>query len=145
MQWTSGKNLGFSTAASDKLYLPVDTAKDAPNVQDQEKNPNSLLNRTRKLIQLKHTEPALAAYAEFVPVYGKENTYPFVYIRAKDNDVVMVILNPSAQAAKAEFTLDKHFVDTTRLAGKSLQIKALSGNKWEVEVPGVSYAIYKLK
>ena len=32
MQWSAGKNLGFSTAESDKIYLPVDSAADAPTV-----------------------------------------------------------------------------------------------------------------
>ena len=46
MQWTNGKNLGFSNASPEKLYLPVDTANDAPNVDAEEKDPNSLLNRS---------------------------------------------------------------------------------------------------
>ena len=69
MQWNDGKNLGFSTADASKLYLPVDPSADAPNVAAQEKDPNSLLNKTRRLIALRHSEPALANYAEFVPIY----------------------------------------------------------------------------
>ncbi len=53
MQWSRGKNDGFSTADPDKLYLPVDTSPDAPNVAGEEKDPNSLLNNVRKLIQIK--------------------------------------------------------------------------------------------
>ena len=32
MQWDNSANLGFSAAAADKLYLPVDPAADAPTV-----------------------------------------------------------------------------------------------------------------
>ena len=39
MQWSSEKNLGFSSAAPEKLYLPVDPAGDAPTVAEQEKDP----------------------------------------------------------------------------------------------------------
>ena len=33
MQWTSGDNMGFSSAPADKLYLPVDPAENAANVE----------------------------------------------------------------------------------------------------------------
>ena len=56
MQWSNDKNLGFSSGDADKLYLPVDPAPDAPNVLTQEKNPNSLLNKTRRLIALRHSD-----------------------------------------------------------------------------------------
>jgi glycosidase len=144
MQWTSGKNLGFSTAPSEKLYLPVDTAKDAPNVATEEKDPNSLLNRTRKLIQLKHNEPALANYAEFIPLFAKENTYPFIYARAKDKDVVLVILNPSGKEVSAEFELNIEYSGTTVLAGKDLKLNK-KGDKITIVVPAQTYSIIKLK
>jgi maltose alpha-D-glucosyltransferase/alpha-amylase len=82
MQWSGGKNLGFSDAQPEQLYLPVDPSADAPNVAAQEKNPNSLLNKTRRLIALHHSEPALANYAEFVPIHpaadATASAYPFV-------------------------------------------------------------------
>ena len=62
MQWNSGKNLGFSDGDAKNLYLPVDPSADAPNVAAQEKNPNSLLNKTRQLIALHHNEPALVLF-----------------------------------------------------------------------------------
>ena len=143
MQWTSGKNLGFSTASADKLYLPVDPAPDAPNVEKQEKDPNSLLNRTRKLIHLKHTEPALAAYAEFKPLYAKENTYPFIYARAKDKDVVLVMLNPSGEPCTASFNLNMSYSNLKLLAGKELKITKDQKNI-TVSMPGQTFAIYKV-
>jgi len=144
MQWTAGNNLGFSSAPSDKLYLPVDTAKDAPNVSDQESNPNSLLNRTRKLIALRHIEPALSAYAEFIPLYAKENTYPFVYARAKDKEVIVIILNPSASETKADFNFTYEYKDLELIAGKELAIEK-AGGRMNITVPGQCYAVYKLR
>jgi glycosidase len=144
MQWNTGKNLGFSTAAAKRLYLPVDTAKDAPTVDLEEKDPNSLLNRTRKLIKLKHTEPALADYAEFIPLFAKENTYPFVYARAKENDIVLVILNPSGKEANAEFELNTEYAKTSVLAGKELNL-AKAGKKISLSIPGRTYSIIKLE
>jgi glycosidase len=144
MQWTSGNNLGFSTAASDKLYLPVDPDKSAPNVAAQEKDPNSLLNKTRKLIQLKHLEPALSNYAEFIPLYAKPNTYPFIYARAKDTDVVIVLLNPSGKEVTAEFEINIDYKKTEVLAGSNLKL-AKKGKKVTVTMPGQTYSIVKLK
>ena len=144
MQWTRSRNLGFSTSAAGRLYLPIDPAKDAPTVESQEKDPDSLLNRTRRLIRLKQTEPALAAYSEFIPLYAKKNAYPFVYARAKDDQIILVILNPSSHDSVAGFNLDKPAAGFKLLAGKALDIRTDSG-RVEVNVPGRNYAVYKLE
>jgi glycosidase len=144
MQWTTDKNRGFSSADFSKLYLPVDTSFDAPNVESEQKDPNSLLHRVRQLIQLKHTEPALAAYADFVPLYAKENTYPFVYTRSNGKDVILVILNPSEKPAAAEFQMDLPYKKMQLVAGRKAVIKN-SGGVMHIDVPGITYAIYKLK
>ena len=143
MQWSKGKNLGFSTSAAEKIYLPVDPSSDAVTVESQEIDPDSLLNRTRRLIRLKHSEPALSAYAEFVPLFAKENTYPFVYARAKDKDVVLVFLNPSNRDAEASFTLNIPYSNLTLLAGKDIA-PSKSDAAISTTVPGKTFAIYKL-
>ena len=145
MQWTPGKNLGFSTADPSKLYLPVDPAADAPNVADQEADPNSLLNRTRALITLRHSEPALANYAEFVPIYAEKNAYPFVYARAAGKDVVLVMLNPRAEASQATFNVNVPFKKTKLLAGDKFDVKRdKKTGDVTIDMPGQSYAIVKL-
>jgi glycosidase len=144
MQWNDGKNLGFSAASPELLYLPVDTARNAPNVEAEENDPNSLLNRTRRLIKLRHSEAALSGYAEFIPLFAKENTYPFVYARAKDKDIVLVMLNPSGKEVKAEFELNIDFTKTVQLAGKELILNR--NNKLiSVTMPQRTYSIIKLE
>jgi glycosidase len=143
MQWTAGPNLGFSDAAPEKLYLPLDPASDAPSVAAQEKSPDSLLNRVRRLIQLRKNEKALTAYAEFVPVYAKPDTYPFVYARASGSDAVLVVLNPADRATEARFTLEPMAKGHKLLSGRAMKMTT-DGGKYVVEVPGRSYAIYKL-
>ncbi len=145
MQWNSGANLGFSTADPSKLYLPVDPTEDAPNVADQENDPNSLLNRTRQLIALRHSEPALANYAEFVPLYAEKDTYPFVYARAAGEDVVLVLLNPRAEASEASFNVNVPFRKTRLLMGDEIELDhdRKTGNV-SVKMPGQSYSIIKL-
>lgn len=149
MQWSGGKNLGFSDAQPEQLYLPVDPSADAPNVAAQEKNPNSLLNKTRRLIALHHSEPALANYAEFVPIHpaadATVSAYPFVYARAAGKDVVLVMLNPRAEASEATFPVNIKFRKFKTLCGDNFPI---SRNKQTGEVtvkmPPTSYAIVKL-
>ena len=142
MQWTGGKNLGFSTADPAKLYLPVDPAPDAPNVAAEENDRGSLLNRVRRLIRLKHAEPALAAYAEFVPLYAKENTYPFVYARASGGETLLLIFNPAARDSTAEFNFPVSWRELTLLAGKEIHTTR-EGPTLKIEVPGQTYAIYR--
>jgi len=144
MQWNSDKNLGFSTAESDRLYLPMDSAPDAPTVESQQNDLQSLLNRVRSLIQLRKTEPALAAYAEFVPVVARENSYPFVFIRAAGKERILAIFNPADRKETAEFKLNVVARRFERLAGDEIKITQ-HGQKYVLEVPGVSYAIYRLK
>jgi glycosidase len=143
MQWTGGKNLGFSTADPSKLYLPVDSAADAPNVSAQESDPDSLLNRVRKLIALKHGEPALAAYAEFVPLYAKPSSCPFVYARASGDHVVLTLFNPASTPAVAQFRLPVAYRQLERLAGKEVRFTP-QGSELQVELAGGTYAIYRV-
>ena len=65
MQWDSGRNLGFSEGLPMDLYLPVDAAEDAPTVEAQEKDPESLLNFVRSVTALRAQEEDLQADAPF--------------------------------------------------------------------------------
>ena len=97
MQWKKGLNAGFSEAHPDNLYLPVDPSDDYPNAEEQDSDPDSLLNRVRKLTALRKKYKALSSHAEFVPLYAVQNEYPFIYARAADEEAVLVVLNPSGQ------------------------------------------------
>ncbi len=144
MQWAQGKNLGFSTGDPSSLYIPVDNATDAPTVDVQEKDPNSLLNKFRKLVDLKGKEAALTAYAELVPVYAKENAYPFIYSRSSGDEVILCIYNPADRAEKANFKLNIKAKGFTLLAGDEMKMK-IKGDDYSIETPAISYALYKLK
>jgi maltose alpha-D-glucosyltransferase/alpha-amylase len=143
MQWAPGKNLGFSTGDSSLLYLPVDSSSTAPTVADMELNPKSLLHQTRKLINLKRTEQALKAYAEFVPVYSGENTYPFVFTRANGNELIICVFNPASREEKATFKLNIRAKKLKLLAGDHLGFSS-KGHNYTIVAPPISYAIYKV-
>ncbi|MCL6590997.1 MAG: glycosylase [Firmicutes bacterium] len=148
MQWSKDMNAGFSSAPAEKLYLPVDeragAGEDFPNVAAQEQDPNSLLNRVRKLIRLKKQEKALAAYGEFVPLFAREKCYPFVYARAAGDEVILVALNPARETKEASFTVNIDITGKKLLAGKELAIH-WDNNRLNLTVPGRSYAVYKCR
>jgi maltose alpha-D-glucosyltransferase/alpha-amylase len=143
MQWNSGRNLGFSTADPSHLYLPVDPAADAPNVAAQEHDAGSLLNRVRRLVALKHNEPALAAYAEFVPLYAEPKTCPFVYARASGDHVLLVLFNPAGTPATAQFRLPVAYRQLERLAGKEVRFTT-QGAELKADMAAGTYAIYRV-
>jgi maltose alpha-D-glucosyltransferase/alpha-amylase len=144
MQWGPGKNLDFSTADTKQLYLPMDQAADAPTVAAQENDKNSLLNYVRELVRLKKTEPALAAYAEFVPVYAKPNTYPFVFARANGKDVILAVFNPADRPAEAQFTLNIEASQLDLLTGDKIEI-CNEGKDYTIKAPAITFALFKLK
>jgi maltose alpha-D-glucosyltransferase/alpha-amylase len=90
MQWTGGKNRGFSEAPADKLYLPVDPAPDAPTVEEQSKRPGSLLNTLKALIRLRRGEPDLHAGANLEILHAPRGELPFIYRRGS----LILALNP---------------------------------------------------
>ncbi len=97
MQWTSGKNRGFSSASQKKLYLPIDPASDAPNVATQIDESDSLLHFVRRLLKLRRTLSALGNSAPFEAVYAKKGKYPFVFERKIDLQSIWIAINPSEQ------------------------------------------------
>lgn len=134
MQWEHGApNLGFSTAPQAQLYLPVDSAPDAPTVSSQLADPSSLLHLTRRLIALRREHAGLGNDAGFKPLHAESGRYPFVYQRG---DSFAVAVNPGEAACQ---------VDLSELRGAEVLLAegAHLCNK-RLELAGVSFAILKL-
>jgi maltose alpha-D-glucosyltransferase / alpha-amylase len=59
MQWNGGVNAGFSAADPERLWLPLISnalyGYQAVNVESQQRNPTSLLNWTRRLIEVRRS------------------------------------------------------------------------------------------
>jgi maltose alpha-D-glucosyltransferase/alpha-amylase len=98
MQWDNTKNAGFSEA--DSIYLPIDSKHFYPNVQGQEKNPGSLLNYTRHLINLRKLYPALGNTGQIQFLNKDSETYPLVYERSLESQRLIIVINPSARDAE---------------------------------------------
>lgn len=91
MQWNKGKNLGFSDAAAEDLYLPVDPAEDAPTVEAQQNDPASFLNHVKGLIALRHGNEDLQNYSPFTVYSAEKDSRLFAYKRGK----LLLCVNPS--------------------------------------------------
>ncbi|WP_026507650.1 alpha-amylase family glycosyl hydrolase [Butyrivibrio sp. MC2013] len=93
MQWKKGKNLGFSDASPSDIYLPVDWRDDAPTVEEEEKDPSSLLNTVRSVLKLRADNEDLQSDGSFESLYAKEGQRPFAYKRGG----FIIVINPSGQ------------------------------------------------
>ena len=104
MQWDGSANHGFSTASTDALYLPVDTADDAPTVAAQQADPHSLLNSVKSLLAFRHAHRDLDSDASFKVLYApkaKDDYRPFAWQRGK----LTCAVNPAGVSAELPLKL----------------------------------------
>ena len=103
MQWTDGRNAGFSGCDPENLYLPVDTAGGLLTVEAQDGDPESLLNHVRILLRLRAQHPAMGNDAGWDMVSSLDEPYPMVYRRSDGKETYVIILNPGENQAVASF------------------------------------------
>jgi oligo-1,6-glucosidase len=95
MQWENAPQAGFSTG---NPWLKVNPNYVSVNVQNQEKDPNSILNYFRKMVQLRKTEPTLI-YGDWALV-DRNNPSVFAYTRTLEGKKLLIMLNFKATEAK---------------------------------------------
>lgn len=94
MQWTNGKNRGFSSTDG-KLYLPIND-ENTQSVKCQSEKDDSLLNTVKKLIALRKKYSCLNADGE-IEFINNSGEYPLVYIRKDAKSQIKIILNPTGK------------------------------------------------
>lgn len=142
MQWDDSQNAGFSAAAPEKLYLPVDCSPQRPEVKAQDKDSDSLLNLVRQLIKLRRDNPALASDGEFVPLFAESKRYPWIYERSLDGARFIIALNPSGKSVKADFTC-RNADKATALLNHGCQMSSSPGCA-TMEMRAFAFAIYRV-
>jgi maltose alpha-D-glucosyltransferase/alpha-amylase len=142
MQWNAAANLGFSTAEASQLYLPVDPAPDAPTVENQERERDSLLAQVKALVRLRHAHAALRAEGLFTPLYAEAWKYPFVYARSKDDVTFVIAVNPSGRQGRAEFAWDDN--RSLRLVHGNKIPCTLAGGRCDLDMAPLSYGIFEV-
>jgi len=142
MQWDRGPDAGFRSAgasegasagasrggaaASGRLYLPLDPAADRPCVAAQEADPESLLNRVRRLIRLRREHPALGAEGGLEVLFARRGRYPLIYLRRPPGaagGTVLVALNPAGRRVEAAFDLPAAPEEGSWLFNSGVQLK----------------------
>jgi maltose alpha-D-glucosyltransferase/alpha-amylase len=107
MQWTGGWNGGFSTADPERLYQPLISnpvyGYQAVNVESQRRQENSLLNWTRRLIQVRRATRVFGRGS--IEFLKPANQRVLAYVRSLDSEKVLVVNNLSGTAQAVELDL----------------------------------------
>ena len=100
MQWTSGKNAGFTKGTA---WLKINPDYKEINVEDQENNPDSVLNYYRKLVALRKSDDfkAVFTYGEFIPEYEEMDDI-LAFYRTDAATSILVVANFGTDAASIE-------------------------------------------
>jgi len=141
MQWDGSPNAGFSTAAPERLYLPIDPDEDRPTVAAERADDSSLLNQVRRLLALRAAHPALGTGGT---VEVLNTGYPFVYTRGGTH---LVVTNPRREPAG--FDASGLGAGRGADAGSGLELRGLevhgvtvAGN--EVRCAPFSYGVFEM-
>lgn len=120
------------------LYLPVDKFKNAPTVEEQIADDNSLLHMVKKLVALRKSSDALGSDGE-VEFLNRENRgYPLVYTRTDGEDTYLICINPTGQAQTFDLKESEQYHAV-------LQNKEITLEQGKIILPEVSFWIAKKK
>ena len=107
MQWNGGINAGFSAADPERLWLPVISnavyGYQAVNVESQQRNPTSLLNWTRRLIEVRRSTQVFGRGT--IQFLKPANHRVLAFTRALGRETVLVVNNLAGTAQVAELDL----------------------------------------
>jgi maltose alpha-D-glucosyltransferase / alpha-amylase len=107
MQWTGGWNSGFSSADPERLYQPLISnpvyGYQAVNVESQRRQENSLLNWTRRIIQVRRSTRVFGRGA--IEFLRPANHRVLAYVRSLASEKVLVVNNLAATAQAVELDL----------------------------------------
>jgi oligo-1,6-glucosidase len=96
MQWDATPLSGFTTG---KPWLPINDNKTNVNVENEEKNPNSILNYVRKMTKVRAENKAVLVYGKF-NLIDEKNPNIFAYTRSNDKETLLVVLNFTKNVAQ---------------------------------------------
>ena len=121
MQWTTGKNRGFTESRSP--YLPT-SSKKGQSVEEQQADKSSVLHCVKDLIALRKTCPALWTGADQTFL---ETGYPAVFTRTGGGQEITVLVNPSKETYIREVKHSKVLkTQNTDIGGATVTLKPQS-------------------
>ena len=122
MQWSGGVNAGFSAADPERLWLPLVSnavyGYQSVNVESQQRNPTSLLNWTKRLIEVRHQTRVFGRGSlEFL---RPDNHRVLAFTRTLGRETILVVSNLAGTAQAVD-------LDLSRLAG-AIPIEMFGGS-----------------
>ncbi len=136
MQWNTSANAGFSTAAP---WLPVPESYKTHNVDVEDKDPNSILNFYRQLIQLRRSNPQLHEGNQIL--LNEQDPNVLSYLRSYKNGGVVIALNMTNAPRNVRFDLSPYGLkNTTGKVLLSTEPNTTSANLQQLSLP--PYAAY---
>jgi maltose alpha-D-glucosyltransferase/alpha-amylase len=107
MQWSNGVNAGFSNADPERLWLPLVSnalyGYQAVNVDSQQRNPTSLLNWTRRLIEVRRSTRVFGRGS--IEFLKPANHRVLAFTRTLGRERALVVCNLAGTAQVAELDL----------------------------------------
>ena len=124
MQWSAGRNGGFSTAPARRLYLPAITeppyGHPIVNVEAQRTDPHSLLSWVKRLIAVRKRHSAFGRGT--FELLHPENPSVLAYLRRHEGETILVVANLSrfAQPCVLDLGQESGSVPTELFGGTEL-------------------------
>ena len=107
MQWNAGINAGFSTADPERLWLPLVSnalyGYQAVNVESQQRNPTSLLNWMRRLIEVRRQTHVFGRGS--IEFLKPDNHRVLAFTRTLGRETVLAVHNLAGTAQAVELEL----------------------------------------
>jgi maltose alpha-D-glucosyltransferase/alpha-amylase len=142
MQWDQSPNAGFSTAAPENLYLPLDPDPSRTDVASQELDPTSLLNFVRRLLALRREHPALSSDADYTILNPENVSYPMVVLREHNGQSLLIAINPSETKRELPLPIGGFSADMILNGGCRLTFE---GRTLNLTVDGFGYGLVALR
>lgn len=132
VQWSDSDNAGFTTGTP---WLKVNSNYKDINVQNQENDPDSVLNYYRKLVATRKSPEykEVFTYGVFEPVY-EDTEYVMAYYRVSDNQRILIAANFGKDAKTIELKFPVKKVVLSNVGRKEINEVSLKLDSCEVIV-----------
>lgn len=114
MQWTGGRNGGFSSAVADKLYSPPVSGSpggyEKANVEAEKREPSSLLNWMASALKVRKQHPAFGRGS--IEFLSPESSSVLAFIREYQGETILIVTNLSKRSQHVELDLSAYAGDT---------------------------------
>ena len=132
VQWSDSDNAGFTTGTP---WLKVNSKYKDINVQNQENDPDSVLNYYRKLVATRKSPEykEVFTYGVFEPAY-EDTEYVMAYYRVSDNQRILVAANFGKDAKTIELKFPVKKVVLSNVGRKEINEVSLKLDSCEVIV-----------